>query len=86
MMSTLTASAFNKLTSTAAASMFFRCAILEAINAATITAAPPIKADAPACKPEIANEAIATKPVAINCNRNILLKTAAVVVFSAICN
>lgn len=86
MINTLTASAFNKLSNTAAASTLFLCAILEAINAAIITAAPPSNADVPACNPDIANEATATIAVAINCKRNILLKTAAVVVFSVICN
>ena len=86
MINTLTASAFSKLTNTADASILFLCAILEATNAAIATAAPPSNADSPACKPDIANEAIATIAVAINCKRNILLKTAAVVVFSVICN
>ena len=86
MINTLTASAFNKLTNTAAASTLFLCAILEATNAAIITAAPPSNADSPACKPDIANEAIATTAVAINCKRNILLKIAVVDVFSVICN
>ena len=85
-MHTLTASAFNKLTNTAAASLLFLCAILEAIKAAIMTTAPPSNADTPACKPDIANEAIATIAVAINCKRNILLKTEAVVVFTVICN
>ena len=84
--STLTASAFNKLTKTAVASELFLCAILEATNAATITTAPPLKAETPACKPDITNEASATIAVAISCKRNILLKTAVVDVFSVICN